>query len=352
MVILIGSNTKYVNISTIYYLYPIQESKIMLIKTLSYLILFGIIQNTNSQQRFDDAPQLFFLSDPPPETPRLMASGMISTGMDESNGVFSSDSSEFYFTIHHRLDFSVIVFTKYHDSYWAYPDVAPFSGVYQDADPFIKDGKLFFASTRPTSDENNSGTWNIWFVEKVDNIWTEPKPLLFNSNKNERHPSISENGNLYFYADYESDIITYDFMNTDIYLSKYENGMYLLPEKLSEKINSSFADYTPLIAPDERFIIIASNRPGGNGNSDLYISYKDESDEWGEMKNLGLVINSAENEHSPSLSPDGEYLLFSSNRKITLPRQRNITYSDLKRIILGSGNGFGDIYNIGFKVLP
>ncbi len=56
-----------------------------------------------------------------------------------------------------------------------------------------------------------------------------------------------------------------------------------------------------------------------NGNSDFYISHKDNSGEWGEMKNLGLVINSAENEHSPSLSPHGEYQLFSCNRKKTLP---------------------------------
>lgn len=315
------------------------------------ILLSFLIQTLVGQKRYDDAPQRFLLPEPPPEIPRLMASGLISSGLDESGGTFTDDNLEFFYTVNHRADLSVIVQIKYRDSFWSYPETATFSGVYQDADPFIKNDKLYFSSTRPINDKSGSGIWNIWVMERKDKTWTNPQPIVLNPNKNERHPTVADNGNLYFYADYESEGVTFDFLNTDIYVSVLEDGMYQSPIKLNETINSTYADYTPLIAPDESFMIFASNRSGGQGNSDLYISIKIGNNKWSEAINAGAVINSTENDHYPSLSPDGLFLMFTSDRRLLLTGHRNITYSDLKRIILGPGNGFGDLYYIGKKAL-
>ena len=175
--------------------------------------------------------------------------------------------------------------------------------------------------------------------------------MVVDTTKNQRHPSVADSGNLYFSADYQSEIVTYDFLGTDIYVSRFENGQYLAPEKLNEKINSDFADYTPCIDPRERFLLFASNRPAGEGNSDIYLVMRSETGQWRELQNLGKLVNTPDNDHHPRLIDDGRYLLFTSDRRRMPPPGTKITYSGLKQLILGSGNGLGDIYLIGSEQL-
>jgi Tol biopolymer transport system component len=78
----------------------------------------------------------------------------------------------------------------------------------------------------------------------------------------------------------------------------------------------------PYIAPDESFIIFASNRPngiseadmflrdGGSQELDLYISYNKGNNTWTTPKNLGKGINTKAWEFGPTLSPDKKYLFF------------------------------------------
>lgn len=320
---------------------------------LTLLCLFALAPQANAQQRYDDAPQRFFLPETAPETAQVMASGLISTGLDESGGTFTADFKTFYFTIHNRLDFSAIVFIAYKDGFWSYPEVVAFSGVYQDADPFFHNNRLYFASTRPVKPGEAPGSWNIWVTGLEPGGWTNPQPILTDSTKNLRHPSVSNPGNIYFTADYQSEGITYDFLRTDIYVSRFENGTFSAPEIIGQHINSAYADYTPCIDPHERFLIFASNRPDAIGNSDLYRVVKTETGEWGAPQNMGELVNSSENDHFPTLTSDGQYLLFTSDRRRMPPPGTKITYSGLKRFILGPGNGFGDIYLIGSKqVVP
>ncbi len=48
---------------------------------------------------------------------------------------------------------------------------------------------------------------------------------------------------------------------------------------LGQLINSSSDEHDPLIAPDERYLIFTSTRPGGAGEADLYISFR-KKDQW------------------------------------------------------------------------
>jgi len=320
---------------------------------LTLLCLLVLAPPAYAQQRYDDAPQRFFLPETAPGTTQVMASGLISTGLDESGGTFTADFKAFYFSIHNRLDFSAIVYIAYKDGFWSYPEVAAFSGVYQDADPFVHHNRLFFASTRPLKPGDAPGSWNIWVTEPEPGGWTNPQPVLTDRSKNLRHPSVADSGNIYFTADYQSDGITFDFLGTDIYVSRFENGTYSAPETVGQHISSAYADYTPCIDPNEHFLIFASNRPDAIGNSDLFLVVKTETGEWGAPQNLGELVNTPDNDHYPTLTSDGQYLLFTSDRRRTPPRGTKITYSGLKRFILGPGNGFGDIYLIGRKqVIP
>jgi hypothetical protein len=66
--------------------------------------------------------------------------------------------------------------------------------------------------------------------------------------------------------------------------------------------------------PDERFIIFASNRPGGYGYHDLYISTRNPDNTWNAAVNLGPVINSSSGEASPYITPDGLYFFYTTEK--------------------------------------
>jgi len=84
---------------------------------------------------------------------------------------------------------------------------------------------------------------------------------------------------------------------------------YPAAENLGPPINTAAGDDLPFIAPDESYLIFASDRPGGLGYRDLYVSFRVD-DAWSEPVNLGAPINSEAWDIYPSLSPDGRYLFF------------------------------------------
>ena len=78
-------------------------------------------------------------------------------------------------------------------------------------------------------------------------------------------------------------------------------------------INTEHDEYDLFIAPDESYLIFSSDRPGGFGNVDLYISYKKGDGTWTEPKNMGRNINSG-GAVFPSVTDDGRFLFFQSRR--------------------------------------
>ena len=101
----------------------------------------------------------------------------------------------------------------------------------------------------------------------------------------------------------------------DLVISQRDaQGNWQAPVSISSNINTEGNEGTSTISADGRTIIFTSCRGrGGYGSCDLYISYK-AGKEWSEPKNLGPVINSAAWESQPSLSADGRTLYFVSNR--------------------------------------
>jgi hypothetical protein len=85
-------------------------------------------------------------------------------------------------------------------------------------------------------------------------------------------------------------------------------------ENLGPVVNSSFQDFLPNLSGDGLSLYFTSNRPGGMGGADLWVSQRaaDEAP-WGEPVNLA-TINTAGSESAPDLSRDGHYLFFSSTR--------------------------------------
>lgn len=87
------------------------------------------------------------------------------------------------------------------------------------------------------------------------------------------------------------------------------------PINLGPTVNSAFLDRGPAISKDGLSLYFASNRPGGFGGEDIYVSQREtRDDEWGPPFNLGPIINTSSNESVPALSRDGHLLFFSSNQ--------------------------------------
>jgi hypothetical protein len=87
------------------------------------------------------------------------------------------------------------------------------------------------------------------------------------------------------------------------------------PVNLGAVVNSPNNDLAPAISKDGLSLYFQSNRPGGLGAQDLWVSQRsDEDAEWGPPVNLWLPINSAFTEGAPAFSRDGHWLFFNSNR--------------------------------------
>jgi Tol biopolymer transport system component len=100
----------------------------------------------------------------------------------------------------------------------------------------------------------------------------------------------------------------------DIYVSSIIGNTFEEPRVVVE-LNSSANDLRPTLRFDRREIFLSSNRPGGLGLDDIWGSTRQSAaDPWGVPVNLGAVINSAFDDNQPGLSEDGRTLFFTSNR--------------------------------------
>lgn len=87
------------------------------------------------------------------------------------------------------------------------------------------------------------------------------------------------------------------------------------PVTLGPVINSSASDQGPAISKDRLSLYFHSNRPGGLGGFDMYVSQRaSEADPWGSPMNLGPTVNTTFDEGNPAFSRDGHFLFFQSLR--------------------------------------
>jgi Tol biopolymer transport system component len=252
----------------------------------------------------------------PGENPGIFALGIVCTGRYVLNAVFFPDLKEFYFsTMDSDKNYTILQMREI-EGRWTRPRIAPFSGNFSDADPFITpDGKnLLFPSDRPLSEGGDRADgYNIWVVDRTGSGWTDPRPLGPQVNLPggiEIYPSVTRDRTLYFSSDREG-----GRGSSDIFRARYVNGKYAEPENLGKAINTPDREFDAFIAPDEAYLIFSSYRlRNGFGKSDLYISFRSGNGKWTPAINMGELINSRESEFSPMVSPDGKYLFFTSTR--------------------------------------
>lgn len=135
-----------------------------------------------------------------------------------------------------------------------------------------------------------------------------PVPGNINTRENEGTLSISADGtSLYFSRCNQPG----DFGSCEIYYSDLSDRGWTYGNNLGVPVNSAAWESQPAISGDGRVLIFSSNRPGGYGGKDLWITQLNRG-KWSNPVNLGPQINTRENEESPFFHYDGKSLYFSS----------------------------------------
>jgi len=289
----------------------------------------------------------------PGPTPEIFAPGILSLGFHEHNIAVSPDGKEIFF-VAASSDFSryLIMTTRLHDGAWTKPEVAPFSGESKDGAPaFSPDGtRLFFSSRRPRPAGGTPGDdFDIWFVERKDDSWTDPVNLgsPVNTGQNEVNPSVTSDGTIYFQR-----IEKLGTLGWDLYMSSQNNGIYGAPEKLPAPVNTDANEAGPFISPDGSYLLFQSNRPGSYGIMDIYATYRTKDGGWTDPVNLGDQVNSSFSDWGPVVSPDGKYLFFSSFRNVQPIAPGSADYLAYMTARLGTPSpGKGTLYWVEAKVI-
>lgn len=99
----------------------------------------------------------------------------------------------------------------------------------------------------------------------------------------------------------------------DLYYSENRRGRWTLPRNIGPPVNTRFSEKQPSLSSDGRMLYFSSNRPGGYGEYDLWMSVRKEDGSWSTPENLGDSINSSGFDQSPFIHPDNRTLYFSSN---------------------------------------
>jgi hypothetical protein len=241
--------------------------------------------------------------------PERFAEGVITTAAPEFAITFTPDGRTVYFNraSADRRTLSIMV-SRLDGAGWQQPVLAPFSGTHRDVDPFVTAGgeRLYFSSDRPTSHSDNEPDFNTWYLDARDGEWGAPRTVgePLNSRGTDVFVSATRGGTLYFSSNRDGTTRTY---------RATASGEGWTVTRPSFDINDAEGAGNPLIAPDESFLIFTSDRPGGAGGADLWVTAR-ENDRWGSSRRLGSGVNSPFADFAPALDPIGRFLFFTSER--------------------------------------
>lgn len=183
------------------------------------------------------------------------------------------------------------------------------------------DANCFFVRRLPVKDPNkvyaSDKEKEVFMISKRDKtgVFDSGSPMMtpFNTtDDNQGGCSISiDNKHLYFAMQRQEGGLQ---PNCDLYVSDFSEGSWGDIRKLSPTVNDpKYWDSQPTIASDGLTLYFASDRPGGFGGIDLYVTKKDpKTGLWSVPQNLGPKINTKDDEKTPFMHSDSETLYFCS----------------------------------------
>ncbi len=166
-------------------------------------------------------------------------------------------------------------------------------------------------------DENNPKIYgnrqeDIYVSIKVNGQWQKAEPMgpPINTEDNEGAQFITSDGKrMFFTACNRGDGLG----KCDIYMSEKLGNGWSVPVNLGEPVNSAYSEKQPSLSSDGKSLYFVSNRPGGKGGLDIWVSNLNDKGKWTKPVNLGDSINTPMDDQSPYIHPDNNTLYFASN---------------------------------------
>jgi len=284
----------------------------------------------------------------PIREPELFAEGVISTDDDEFGGQFSPDGQTLWLSKSvPRFHLDTIFQSMFRNGHWQQPQIATFSGIWHDYDPTLSaDAKrLYFISDRPRTDGKPHPNYDIWYLERTRDGWSAPRNLGAPVNGAwSSHFAIStRDGTLYFTSDHPG---SKGYL--DVWESHFHDGHFDEPSNVGDAINAAgWANFEVYVDPERTYMIVSAyGHDDSLGDCDMYVSYRRDG-QWQPLQNLGPKVNSAARDYSARVTPDGKYLIFTSERGVpTDARTTPWTYREFTAAVRGVRNGLGNIYRI------
>ncbi|MBL4624432.1 MAG: PD40 domain-containing protein [Flavobacteriales bacterium] len=282
---------------------------------ITKLLILTIVISLNTvfaQENIENASSFPHLEDsylgqkPPGSIPELFAPGIVSTNDLEIEATFATNMKEFYFVRQRKDENPKSHVIQYKNGEWHESVVErPSGGVF-----ISTDGKTMHLGNK--------------YREQAASGWSEEKSL---GPLSEKFPvmrlTASAAGTYVFDERKEIGTIRY---------SRLIDGKREEPKAFSKEINTGQWTAHPFIAPDESYLIWDSEREGGYGETDLYISFRQEDGSWGPAINMGEDINTEREDAYGSVTPDGKYFFFNT-------------------IDLDEGEGIANIFWVDAKVI-
>jgi hypothetical protein len=147
----------------------------------------------------------------------------------------------------------------------------------------------------------------IMFSKKIRGKWQSPVEITSQLKAGDDCSSCSLNrdGTILF-------LYKTDNFDGNIYSADYVNGVWTPIKKLNKNVNTKYYESHASVSANGNKLYFTSNRNGGQGGLDIYLSEKDASGDWGPAINLGSTVNTKYNEDTPFITINDSLLYFSS----------------------------------------
>lgn len=286
----------------------------MKITRLLPVITLSIVLMTLTSYRASSQNNLPYLGQTPPglTAKRFPPDSMLAAGNRWWHGspAFSPDGLEMFWTeyIHYTptVENAVLFTTKVSNNNWLPVEHPPF------ADTAYFENNPVMSVTGDTLYFLSLRPQGAFFrVTRIPGGWSQPTAL------NVPIPTgyylglqlaVTRHGDLYF------ELTPINENQSDLFVSRLVNGVYQTAEKLDDAINSEFTEWGPFVDPNGEYLIFSSNRPGMIGQQyDLYIGFKDGNGSWMPAMNMGYEVNST-GAYFPAVTLDRQYLFFNTAR--------------------------------------
>lgn len=207
-------------------------------------------------------------------------------------------------------------------------------------------GTLFFTARKPGCiggfNNYNQSYLEDFYTSKYENgSWREAQNIgpPLNSDQNEGAATFSQDGRMVIFTACER---RGGFGVCDLYWAVREGDTWTTPQSLGPRVNTPFWEAQPSLAHDNRTLYFASNRPGGLGKNDIWVT-RLEKGYWTEAVNVGAPLNTAGNEYYPFIHADGLTMYFTSDGR---PGFGGLDFYMSRK----NGENWGNPENLGYPI--